>query len=80
MRYLVDLREKEGVEELRGGFKAIYGIEVAEVEVEGDDRWEAVVAAAKLWGLEDKVKMQKLFDATSVRKLEKKRFREWRVS
>jgi len=50
-----------------------------EVTVEADDRWGAVVAASKIWGIEKLVKMQVMFDSTYVGKVKKSSVREWRV-
>jgi len=51
-----------------------------EVEVDGaEDRWDAVVKAAGMCGLDKQLPMQVLFDTASVKKRLKKKERVWRV-
>lgn len=64
---------------LRSVLQAVTKTALEEIEVEADDRWGAVVAAAGLWGIAEVMRMQEIFDACSVRKIERKRFREWRI-
>jgi len=60
-----------GPEELRKHF--------GEIEVEAVDRWGAVVEAAKMCGLDSVVKMQTIFQGSSVKKVYRKGTREWRA-
>jgi hypothetical protein len=54
------------------------GLEGKEVEVEGEDRWAAVVNASKKLGIETVAPMQQLFNAASVRKVKTKKVKEMR--
>ena len=74
MRFLVDLKE----EGLRYIYERDLGVSIGGVQVEAEDRWGAVVEAAKAWGIEERLKMQNIFEDTSVKKVDKRRFREWR--
>ena len=60
----------------RVGWKDLGGVEV---EVDAEDRWDAVVKAATKLGIDSKMPMQGLFEAASVKKVEKKRERVWRA-
>lgn len=53
-------------------------MEGKEVEVEGEDRWAAVVNASKKLGIEGVAPMQQLFNAASVRKVRIKKVKEMR--
>ena len=50
-----------------------------EVQVEAEDRWTAVVEAAKVWDISSSIKMQDIFNNTSVGKVERKKVREFRT-
>jgi len=60
-------------------WKGIEGLGGKEIEVEADDRWDAVVKASVKLGLDKLVPMQLLFDNAGVRKAGGgKKERKWR--
>ena len=77
MEYMVDIPEKK--REFRELVRQLTGRKDLVEVVEAEDRWDAVVKAAERWGVEAKIKMQDLWENTSVKKVKRKRFREWRV-
>ena len=77
MEYMVDIPEKK--REFRELVRQLTGRKDLVEVVEAEDRWDAVVKAAERWGVEAMIKMQDLWENTSVKKVKRKRFREWRV-
>jgi len=63
--------------EVKVSWESLGGVEV-EVN-DADDRWDAVVKASKILGIDGKIPMQVLFDTASVKKKMVRKERIWRV-